>query len=298
MTENFWEYRSFKEQGLDIIPEIHLGEKASALEKAGIQSIRGNINREIRKQNAIILQAKATYTQAKKSLASAKLFSAMAIRKVKNEIIDMIQEVSKRNHDRLKLPVLGTKYLRQVTDRATLQSRERMEQFVHEHELTSFDTLKEYKLTNEQKYNEMQSKREYVSDRMQYLEALLYLYESYEPFIKYHKEQWELKGFARKAYERKHIYELESYDLYRNKIKQSIVEPDKKITPKAWKKELTQLEKKLDEIREPFGEVIVNLSSIELLEYNKKELGRMMENEKHQKELSINQSRKKTEQSL
>ena len=56
--------------------------------------------------------------------------------------------------------------------------------------------------------------------------------------------------------------------------------------------------KKLDEIREPFGEVIVNLSSIELLEYNKKELGRMMENEKHQKELSINQSRKKTEQSL
>ena len=173
-----------------------------------------------------------------------------------------------------------------------------MEQFVQEHELTSFDTLKEFRLTNEQKYNEMQSKREYVSDRMQYLEALLYLYESYEPFIKYHKEQWELKGFARKAYERKHIYELESYDLYRNKIKQSIVEPDKKITPKAWKKELTQLEKKLDEIREPFGEVIVNLSSIELLEYNKKELGRMMENEKHQKELSINQSRKKTEQSL
>lgn len=97
------------------------------------------------------MQAKATYAQAKKSLASAKLFSAMAIRKVKNEIIDMIQEVAKRNHNRLKLPVLGTKYLRQVTDRASLQSRERMEQFVHEHELTSFDTLKEYKLTNEQK---------------------------------------------------------------------------------------------------------------------------------------------------
>lgn len=30
--------------------------KGSALGKAGIQSIRGNINREIRKQNAIILQ--------------------------------------------------------------------------------------------------------------------------------------------------------------------------------------------------------------------------------------------------
>ena len=29
MTDKFWEYRSFKEQGLDIIPQIHLGEKAT-----------------------------------------------------------------------------------------------------------------------------------------------------------------------------------------------------------------------------------------------------------------------------
>ena len=99
-----------------------------------------------------------------------------------------------------------------------------MEQFVHEHELTSFDNLKEYKLTNEQKYNEMQNHREKVSERIQYLESLLYTYDSYEPFIQYHKEQWELKGFARKMYERKHIYELESYDLYRKELKKKIVE--------------------------------------------------------------------------
>lgn len=32
LRENFWEHRSFAEQGLDTIPQIHLGEKASALE--------------------------------------------------------------------------------------------------------------------------------------------------------------------------------------------------------------------------------------------------------------------------
>ena len=37
MTDNFWEHRSFKDQGLDIIPQIHLGEKASAMERAGIK---------------------------------------------------------------------------------------------------------------------------------------------------------------------------------------------------------------------------------------------------------------------
>ena len=40
LRENFWEHRSFAEQGLDTIPQIHLGEKASALERAGIQTER------------------------------------------------------------------------------------------------------------------------------------------------------------------------------------------------------------------------------------------------------------------
>ena len=58
LTENFWEHRSFEAQVLDIIPQIHLGEKASALERAGIQTERGNINRRIMEQNKAILTAK------------------------------------------------------------------------------------------------------------------------------------------------------------------------------------------------------------------------------------------------
>lgn len=57
-TENFWEHRSFKEQGLDIEPQIHLGEKASAMERVGIHTIRGDINRRILANNAVIEQAK------------------------------------------------------------------------------------------------------------------------------------------------------------------------------------------------------------------------------------------------
>jgi hypothetical protein len=40
-TENIWEHRSFKDQGLDLIPQIHLGgEKASAMERIGIKTER------------------------------------------------------------------------------------------------------------------------------------------------------------------------------------------------------------------------------------------------------------------
>jgi hypothetical protein len=42
----------------------------------------------------------------------------------------MIQEVVKRNHERLKLPIIGAKYMRHLSDRASLQDKTKMEGFV------------------------------------------------------------------------------------------------------------------------------------------------------------------------
>ena len=122
MTENFWEHRSFKEQGLDIVPQIHLGEKASAMERAGIHTIRGNINRSIIEKNAIIMQATAIINEATKSIISAKAFATMGAKKiadtVKNEILDMIREVARLNKNRLSLPIVKGKYLRLISNSA------------------------------------------------------------------------------------------------------------------------------------------------------------------------------------
>ena len=53
-----WEHRSFKEQGIDKEPTIHIGAVANALERKGIQTERGNINREIIRGNVLLEQAK------------------------------------------------------------------------------------------------------------------------------------------------------------------------------------------------------------------------------------------------
>ena len=109
MTENFWEHRSFKEQGLEIVPQIHLGEKASAMERAGIQTVRGDINREIIANNAVVEMARAAYEQAKKNLKAIVSLPVSAVKAVKNEILDMIREAAQRNHERLKLPIINFK---------------------------------------------------------------------------------------------------------------------------------------------------------------------------------------------
>jgi len=46
------DHRSFERQGLEILPTIHLGAVSHALEKQGIRTERGDINRAIKKKNA------------------------------------------------------------------------------------------------------------------------------------------------------------------------------------------------------------------------------------------------------
>lgn len=48
------DHRSYKRQGIEEIPTIHLGASASALEKKGIETDKGNINREIKKHNSLV----------------------------------------------------------------------------------------------------------------------------------------------------------------------------------------------------------------------------------------------------
>ena len=283
MTENYWEHRSFREQGLDIIPQIHLGEKASAMERAGICTIRGDINRDIIARNAVIDAARAMYEKAKEELQAVKTVPVAIGKAIKNEIIDVIKAVAKRNHEHLSLPIIGAKYLRLVTNRASLQNRNRMEKFVTDSGLTTFEELKAFKKEQEKRYTEIASERSGIIDRMEYLKNLLYVYKEYEPYIKFHKEQWELKGFARKLYERKHMVELAFYDNYRARLKDMIQEPDKKILAGAWKKELVSLQDAYEKCKEPYAEVVTNLASVEVLQHNKHDLERMLENESHKK---------------
>lgn len=48
------DHRSYEEQGIDKVPTIHLGVAATAMERKGIETERGNINREIKDTNELI----------------------------------------------------------------------------------------------------------------------------------------------------------------------------------------------------------------------------------------------------
>ena len=310
MTENFWEHRSFKEQGLEIEPQIHLGEKASAMERAGIHTIRGDINRGIIERNSIIMNAKAMLEQAKKELEEIKAIPVKAVetvKAIKNEILDMIREVAKRNNDRLSLPVNKGKYISKVADRAELQKREFMEKFVHDMGWTTFEEMKAAKQSLAEEFDTLMESRTTKAERINYLTRLLEAHKDV-PYQEINSEYWKLKkaeeknagkggflGFAKKSvaqeYKIQHQSELNTYKFHRDILRGMIEEDDKKIKPKAWQKELDTLTKEYDETKKPYAQWVWRLASIEVLSHNRRDLERMLENESRQRSRDITRSR-------
>ena len=307
MTQDFWEHRSFKEQGLDILPQIHLGKKASAMERAGIKTIRGNINRDIIAQNAIIMAARAAYEKAKEELAEAMAIPVDIVKAFKSEIIDVIRKVAERNNNRLTLPIMKGKFIGAVSDRAALQDKAKMEAYVQSKGWTTFDEMQADRKALRGKYDELEASRSTMTDRMSYLEKLLAYHEQYEPYQKVNAEYWKLRkaeekngkplGFFKKSqaeeYKRKHQTELNTYKIHRDVIKDMIREPDKMINPKAWQKELDGLREKYQKTERSLSEATLNLAKMEVLSHNKRDLERMLQNERGQKEHDINRTRRK-----
>lgn len=84
--------RSYKDRGIPLIPTIHLGERASALERKGIRTERGNINRAIEKYNAMIMKIYGFISELKEELKKG-VFKFVFERKSRTEK-DGIQSIN------------------------------------------------------------------------------------------------------------------------------------------------------------------------------------------------------------
>jgi len=89
------DHRSFEKQGIELIPTIHEGYEVRAMEKKGIRTIVGDLNREIRSLNRI-------WIQIKEALHWAKTFreevSAEIYRRKNPTIIDSLRDYYDRRN--------------------------------------------------------------------------------------------------------------------------------------------------------------------------------------------------------
>jgi hypothetical protein len=295
-TENVWEHRSFKEQGLDLIPQIHLGEKASAMERAGIMTERGNINREIIRYNRALIQAKEMYEEAKAELKQLTEQTKEVLVSVKNEVLDMIEKVKSRK-GRLDLPIVTGKHLRRISDRSAIQNIDNAQKFIIQNEIDSFDTLKDFLSRKEKKYDAVEVVQLSRYQKISRLKELSAMHQKYAPIRDIYKESRNLTGLAKFKYDREHKAELEKYPELKQKM-DNLLSEGEKMTPKKWKAEIKALQADYESIAKEQSEVAMDLAYAEVIDFNKKNLERELANESHKVTKQRTHSKQKTEELL
>ena len=277
---------------------IHIGAVANALERKGIQTERGNINREIIKNNMLLEQAKEMLMLAKQEVHSAQYatykstqikstaVSREKCQQVGIEVIEMIAKVRERK-GRLDLPIVSGKHLRRISDRTAksmqlaLKSADNAEKFITTRKIDSFESLANFTADREQKYQQLETVHLSKGQKLNRLKELSKMYALFAPIQATYKESQSLKGLAKMRYDKEHKDSLSKYLELKERM-QSLLQNGEKITPKQWKAEIQSLQSEYDSIGREQTKTATELAYAEVISYNKKNLERELQNESRQ----------------
>ena len=295
-----WEHRSFKEQGIDKEPTIHIGATANALERKGVQTERGNINREIVKRNMMLEQAKEMLMLAKQELHSVQYaaYKGTQIKStavsMKNEVMEMIAKVRERK-GRLDLPIVSGKHLRRISDRTALQSADNAEKFITTRKIDGFERLVKFTEDREQKYQQLETVHLSKGQKLNRLKELSKMYALFALVQATYKESQSLKGFAKMKYDKEHKDSLSKYPELKERM-QSLLQNGEKITPKQWKDEIQSLQSECNSISKEQTKTATELAYAETISYNKKNLERELQNESRQHNRQQSKTKRREEE--
>lgn len=286
-----WEYRSFKELGIEREPTVHLGSGAERLERKGMRSDRGNINREITEQNRLLENAENEYKEAVKKANELRAALSVQAPENKNEILELIGTVATEK-SRLVLPVVSGKHLRQIRNREALQSHEKAAAFIKAAKIGSFETLAQFMAEKEQEWQELDGKWKSLSDRLERLEGLLKMYAEYEPCWKIYSESREMKGFAKLKYDRQHKAELDRFPEVKRRMA-ALLEKGEKLMPEKWRAEIKSIKKEMESLHPERARTATELAYAEVIGYNKSNFDREEANRTRQRQRQADRTKKR-----
>ena len=268
------DHRSYKRQGIEEIPTIHMGASASALEKKGIETDKGNINREIKKHNSLVkaikskikeitfwidsllgnLQAKYDeYKQDKKDELEnkAELFNLYEYISIYNEIqgektknLSYYGQIKKGNAD-LKRFVKAIYYLK-------------------DNNLRTIDDLqgKIFELARQSKKisGDIQSKTQRIKDLNQCVSCIDSIKDNKEVY-----QEYKSKTLFKDSFYNSHKKEIDRYLRARKTIEKFTGTSSIKLN--EWEKEITKLEKEIETLNKDKIKIQDEFKQIDHIKY-------------------------------
>ena len=269
-------HRSYQRQGIEQIPTIHLGVSASQMEKKGITTDRGNINREIKHQNKILkeisrrIKALLNWIRGIGKEEKAETENIKSALQSKENLLSVFENLIRKNAD---------------NHNTDLEQYIESYQFLKEKNIISLYELKEsivtlrdknYKTTRAIKDTEKQ-----IDDRVQLIDQA-------EKYLKHkdtYKAYTKLKKNKQENFYNEHTAEIILFESAKKYLKEHLGE-SKTLNISKWKSETIVLKKEKDSL---YSQILDMRKEVEQAEKVKICIEQLQEQEKRLSQVKRNE---------
>ena len=270
------DHRSYQRQGIEQIPTIHMGVSASQMEKKGIATDRGNINREIRYQNKILreisrrIKALLNWIRGIGKEEKAETENIKSTLPPKENLLSVFENLIRNNADNYNADL--EKYIESY-------------QLLKEKNITSLSELKGNILALRDKNYKTTRVLKDVEKKVDDNTKLIEQAEKYLKHKDIYKAYTKLKKSKQEYFYNEHVAELILFESTKKYLKEHLGE-NKTLAISKWKSELITLKKEkkslynqILEIREEVEQAEKVKTCIEQLQEHSKQLTQVKWNE-------------------
>lgn len=262
------DHRSYKRQGVEKVPTIHMGVAATRMERRGIQTDKGNVNRQIAADNKLLKEIKARITRLynwSKEQAAQPLSDRLTIA----QLWQMQQEMNQPTSRSGKVK--------------NLQAQAALFNLLSENGITTMQQLHDKIAAMNSDYYDLRGKIVTAERRIAKLEEQLTMFKQYERYKAVHKQYANLKPSKCTAFEENHHAELALFEAaarYLENLKSS----GEAITQKKWQAELNALTAQKDSQYRDMRAMREEIKSVERLRKAAEQLSKAEPLKEHEPE--------------
>ena len=226
------DHRSFERQGTEQIPTVHLGVAASQMERKGIETERGNINREIKAHNRILAEIKAKIASLKNWLAD--IFKRKEKQPPEQNLIELLQELSTPQKINMQYQIYNPKKLAGQI------------QYLQDKKIFTIPQLNETVNSFRDEYDNIRITLKEVEGRLQSLAELVKQAEIYRRHRDLYKQYHSLSGNKADMFRIRNYTEIALYEAAEKYLKENVNGSTLEVG--KWKLDIAMLTERKDRL--------------------------------------------------
>ena len=261
------DHRSYKRQGKEQLPTVHMGVAATRMEQRGISTDKGNVNRQIAADNKLLKEIKARVTRLY-NWTKTEAAKPQGKESVMAQLWQARQEMSK--------PATHTGKVKALKESAVLFN------FLQANGITSMQQLHKKVSAMNSAYYDQRGDIRTTERRIAALTERLEMWAQYEQHKGTRRRLDSLKPGKREKFQERHGAELALFDIAARYL-QDLKAIGEAITPKQWRAEADTLTVKKDVLYQEMRAMREEIKAVEQLRKAAEQLSKT-EQSKHKEE--------------